>query len=114
MEELSKLIGDRIRSLRKANNLSQEELAFKSSLHSTSIGRIERGEMTFSIDNLIKITNSLNVSLEEFFSVIDPKGKSENTILVEIIRLLGNQSSMQQKKILEILKLILELNDVDK
>ncbi|MGG1678752.1 helix-turn-helix domain-containing protein [Neobacillus sp. NRS-1170] len=113
MIELSTLIGDRIRTLRKAIKLSQEELAFKASLHPTSIGRIERGEMTFSIDNLIKITNSLNVSLEEFFSVIDPKDESQNTILVEIIRLLGNQSSTQQKKILEIIKLIMDLHDID-
>ena len=42
MEEISKLVGARIRGFRKQKRLSQEELAERSELHSTYIGQLER------------------------------------------------------------------------
>ncbi|MDG4658098.1 helix-turn-helix transcriptional regulator [Ectobacillus antri] len=111
MKEISKLIGERIRYYRKQNGLNQEELAFKSSLHPTSIGRIERGEMTLSIDNLAKITVALNISLEEFFSLIDPQDQYTNDILTEVVLLLSRKSTVEQKKALQILKLVFDMTD---
>lgn len=44
MDNITKLVGTRIRGFRKEKRLSQEELAEKCSLHPTYIGQLERGE----------------------------------------------------------------------
>ena len=43
MDNISKLVGARIRGFRKEKHLSQEELAEKCNLHPTYIGQLERG-----------------------------------------------------------------------
>ena len=43
--------GRRIRELRNARGLSQEELAFQTGFHRTYIGMIERGERNLSLRN---------------------------------------------------------------
>lgn len=60
-----KKFGEKIRKLRKKQGLSQEELGFKSDLHRTYIGSIERGEQNVSIDNVHKLAKALKVSPKE-------------------------------------------------
>ena len=55
-------LGNRIRKIRREKGLSQEDLGFKSDLHRTYIGSIERGEQNISIDNIHKIAKALKVS----------------------------------------------------
>jgi len=57
--------GDKVRKLRKEKNLSQEELSFKSNLHRTYIGMIERAEKNITLINMEKIAHALEVELEE-------------------------------------------------
>lgn len=57
-----KQLGKKIRQIRKKQGISQEELGFKSGLHRTYIGAIERAEQNVSIDNLHKIAKALKVS----------------------------------------------------
>ena len=54
MEDIKSLLGKRIRNLRKQKGLSQEELGWKSELHFTYIGAVERGERNCSIITLKK------------------------------------------------------------
>lgn len=56
-----KQLGKKIRQIRKKQGISQEELGFKSGLHRTYIGAIERAEQNVSIDNLHKIAKALKV-----------------------------------------------------
>lgn len=65
--ELVKVLGDRIRFLRKGQNLSQERLGELSDIHTNHIGAIERGEKNVTIESLAKITRGLGISLEELF-----------------------------------------------
>lgn len=76
-EKISKAIGNRIKVLRAKQNISQEELSFKSDLHRTYIGAIERGEKCPTIDTLLKVTDALNISLSEFLLNIEKDVKSE-------------------------------------
>lgn len=69
MEDVKKLVGDRIRQLRKQRKLSQEELGYKSDLHYTHIGAIERGEKNWSIDTLVKVAGGLNVTINDLLAV---------------------------------------------
>lgn len=60
-------LGQRIREIRKKLGFSQEELGFKSNVHRTYIGSIERGEQNVSIDNIHKIAKALKISPTELF-----------------------------------------------
>ncbi|MEB9843263.1 helix-turn-helix domain-containing protein [Bacillus cereus] len=65
--ELIKVLGERIRSFRKEQNLSQERLGELSNIHTNHIGAIERGEKNVTIESLAKITHGLGITLEELF-----------------------------------------------
>lgn len=68
MEELVlKKFGDRVRAERKKLGLSQEELSFRSGLHRTYIGMIERAEKNITLVNIEKIAKGLNVELKSLF-----------------------------------------------
>lgn len=60
--------GQRVRQLRKEKNLSQEELSFKTDLHRTYIGMIERAEKNITLVNIEKIANALEVSINDLFN----------------------------------------------
>ncbi|MED9963002.1 MAG: helix-turn-helix transcriptional regulator [Bacteroidales bacterium] len=65
--DINKIFGKRIELLRKKQNLSQEELAFRCELHRTYIGAIERGEKSPTLNTIEKIANGLNVEIIELF-----------------------------------------------
>ncbi|MGR6763090.1 helix-turn-helix domain-containing protein [Paenibacillus sp. T2-29] len=65
MAELRKQIGTRIRAIRNAKGLTQQNLADIASLDYRYIGALERGERNFSIDTLEKVLTALNVSISE-------------------------------------------------
>ena len=54
--------------LKRSKGLSQEELAFRVSIHRTYIGGIERGERNPSLKNIAAIANALGVTLSGLFS----------------------------------------------
>ncbi|KYN75801.1 XRE family transcriptional regulator [Clostridium sporogenes] len=109
MNNLIQMIGSNIRFLRKQKNFSQEELAFKANLHPTYIGQVERGEKNLTISNLNSITKALNITLEEFFSVIEPSNnKSRIKILYNINELLQNMNLEEQKQIFEFINLLIK------
>jgi len=60
--EIRKRLGDAIRKERQRHSISQEELAFRCGLHRTYIGSVERGERNISIENIIKIADTLKIS----------------------------------------------------
>lgn len=64
-----RIIGNNIRLIRTRLNLSQENLAFKSGLHRTYIGAVERGEKNITILNLIKIANALEVRVQDLLDL---------------------------------------------
>lgn len=59
--------GKRVRQLRKERNLSQEELSYKTDLHRTYIGMIERAEKNVTLINIEKIATALNIEIKELF-----------------------------------------------
>jgi transcriptional regulator with XRE-family HTH domain len=68
MHDIQKQFGKRVRELRLARGLSQEELAFRAGVHRTYLGGIERGERNPSLKNIAAIAEALKVTLPELFS----------------------------------------------
>jgi transcriptional regulator with XRE-family HTH domain len=66
-QELQTAFGRRVRDLRKARGLSQEELAERAGLHRTYVGGIERGERNPSLVNIGQIVQALGVNVRELF-----------------------------------------------
>ena len=79
MKTIEKQFGERIRELRLAMRLSQEQLAFKSGMHRTYLGGIERGERNPSLKNIAAIAKALGVTLSQLFLFGDRElGKKQN------------------------------------
>lgn len=57
-------IGNKITTLRKKLNISQSELAKRVNVSRTIIGNYERNENTPSVDILLKIANTFDVSVD--------------------------------------------------
>jgi transcriptional regulator with XRE-family HTH domain len=57
------ILSENILRLRTERGLSQEELAFKSGLHRTYIGAVERGERNITLGSLELIAIALDVEL---------------------------------------------------
>jgi len=70
---VEKQFGERVRALRLAIGLSQEELAFKSGMHRTYLGGIERGERNPSLRNIAAIAKALGVTLPQLFLFAAPE-----------------------------------------
>ena len=60
-------IGLRIRELRKAKGLSQEQLALKADIDRTYMASVENGKRNVSIINIEKIIIALDENFESFF-----------------------------------------------
>lgn len=97
MEDVKKLIGERIRQLRKERRLSQEELGYKSDLHYTHIGAIERAEKNWSIDTLVKVAGGLNVTVNDLL-VLPLKQGDVKTLKKAVIAEI-NESSPEALKV---------------
>jgi transcriptional regulator with XRE-family HTH domain len=54
-----KVLGERIREMRKVKNLTQEDLAYESEIDRSYIGGVERGERNLSFDKLCQIAEAL-------------------------------------------------------
>jgi len=57
--------GVRLRALRKAARLSQEQLALQSELDRSYVGQVERGERNISLKNIGKLARALDVAPAE-------------------------------------------------
>lgn len=70
---LLKEFGDKIRQLRNQENLSQEQLSFKTGFHRTYIGMIERGERNISLTNIAVFAKVFNLTIDELLKFNDSK-----------------------------------------
>ena len=62
-------IGEQIRAARRAQGLTQEDLALRTDRTPESISNLERGKTAPNIETLIAIAEALDLSLHDFFPV---------------------------------------------
>lgn len=69
--EIRTKIGLRIKELRKAKGLSQEQLSLKADLDRTYMASVENGKRNVAIVNIEKIILALGENFESFFKGFD-------------------------------------------
>lgn len=67
---IKKKFGDRIRELRLEANLSQEKFALLIDMDRTYLASVENGKRNISLENIAKIANGFNITIEELFKGI--------------------------------------------
>lgn len=65
--DIKKAYGEKVRSIRKNQNVSQEKLAELAELDRTYISDIENGKRNVSIETVFKIAKALNTPMVSFF-----------------------------------------------
>lgn len=71
LDKLSKEFGKRIKIERIKKEISQEKLAELSGLHRTTLGTIENGKTSPTLDFIAKISQALNVKMSELLDGLD-------------------------------------------
>lgn len=71
--DIAARFGDNLARLRRAADLSQDQLSVRASVHRTEVSQLERGLRLARIDTLIKIAASLEVSADELLAGLDWK-----------------------------------------
>jgi len=66
--DIAARFGNNLARLRKAADLSQDELSIRASLHRTEISQAERGLRLPRIDTLVKLAGSLEVTPGELLA----------------------------------------------
>lgn len=96
-KEILKLVGARIRVLRKERGMSQESLGEKGGFHFSYIGQIERGEKNVALLNLEKIATALDVNVAQLFNYINEEyEQTESDANVNEIMMMLRKSDPQQ------------------
>lgn len=63
--------GQAVRKIRLEQGISQEELADRCGLHRTYISDIELGKRNLSLENIERISLSLNKKISDFFEEVE-------------------------------------------
>ena len=88
MAEISKLVGKRIKELRKGRGLTQAQLGSEADMNDKCISEIERGSSKLTVDALNKIANGLKVPAKDIldFDAIKPTRKELEEDLLWMIQ----------------------------
>lgn len=78
---------NRIGELRRAANLSQQQLADLLGIHSITVSKLERGKMKLTLDWMVKIAAALDVQPHEISNEFSLRGptRSALSLLVDVI-----------------------------
>lgn len=94
--------GQRIRKIRKAHGLSQEELAEKVNISTTHMSHIETGNTKLSLQVLVDIATVLVVRTDDLLR--ENSSATTNTILDEIAEVLEHCTANEAKVIAAVVK----------
>jgi len=104
MTDTKKLIGVRIKVLRKQAGLTQEQLAEQVGLDSRHLSKLEVGQHFPSLDSLERIAVALNVPLVEFFQF--PGGESTAALRDYLTEFAEQANESQLRLAVRVIKLV--------
>lgn len=97
-----KLVGAKVRAIRKRRGLTQEQLAEMIDTQHSYIGYVERGEQNITLITLEKIANALKVDSRSLFDYEELSGR--NPKIFSIVEFLSDKSDHDLEKAFLILK----------
>lgn len=102
------LFGNKVKELRNAKQMSQEELAYRASISSAHLGQIERAKKNPTLKTMYQISNALETPLQDLFadSSIQVSKYHMTTTSDKILLHLKNMSEYQQKDILRLIRIV--------
>lgn len=102
MDPRIKDVGNRIKQVRKDQNLSQADLAEKMNVSTSYISDVENGKINFSLDTLMRLTEALQVSADWLLQTNIPTVKEIQSS--EISDILSDCSSSESQLLIKMLK----------
>jgi len=102
MKSTSKLIGSRIKELRRTKNLSQDQLSERIGVDSKHLSRIELGKSFSSLETLEGIAKELQVELKDLFDFSHLEAHEMNK--KQILDLLDGLSQDKLRMIYKVVK----------
>lgn len=100
MTHVGEKLGQTIKTIRKRNSLSQQELAELAEISYKYLGEIERGQVNLSVEILIKISNALHIEPAEVLAM----ESADNTDLLRAKFLLSELSGQDVKRAIDLLE----------
>lgn len=95
-------IGQKIRKIRRAHCLSQEELAEKINISTTHMSHIETGNTKLSLNVFVDIANALEVRTDDLLD--NPATPTTSTSLNDIVAVLERCSAQEARVIADVAK----------
>lgn len=75
-----RLVGRKIRQLRKEHNLTQTELSSRIGIQQSDLSRMEKGEYRVGLDTLFRILSEFQLSIGEFFDDMARESMNERDL----------------------------------
>lgn len=97
-------IGSSIKKLRESNNLSLKALSEQCGLSYVYIHEIEKGKKVPSIDSLLKISSTFNITVSELI------GETKPSLTPELKSLLDNAKTLTSEQLEQLTKFLKLLN----
>lgn len=94
------LVGRKIRQLRRQRKLTQVELAGRIGIHQSDLSRMEKGEYKVGLDTLLKILQTFNMGIGEFF-----EERPQSAGLMDTYRSLSSESRKEVESFIEFKKI---------
>lgn len=107
MDDQPKLFGYRVRAIRRAANITQEDAAERAKMHPKYLGEIERGEKRPSFEAILALAEALGTSPATFFE-FDKEERGERVLRKRIDSLIGRANPEQLQLAYRVLRALLE------
>lgn len=95
-------LGRKIRKYRKAANMTQEQLADRIGMATSNISHIERATTQVSLQALVRIANTLNVSIDQL--LCDSLSMADSYLDKDIAQILEGCSPKEKKIVRNIIE----------
>jgi len=104
--DVKKLIGNRIKSLRRRKGYSQEKLAEVVGINAKYLSSIERGAENPTLDLFIRLSQGLKVSIYEIFE-IEHEGEQSKLLRKKLKTLLADVKGEELVRVIRILEAVI-------
>ena len=106
--DILKVVGEKVRLIRKGQGLSQETLAEKTGLTANYVGLVERGQKQVTLVTLKSIADALGVDIAVLFEGCTVEGKkspteAEISALNEAVRTMRLEELKAIRKVVELI-----------